>query len=257
MKKGILLVIVILASAAVTTMAAEQEKELNVTLDVSYYSKYITKGTRKFGSQSGLAQTMTIDLYGSGFGLIAHNRRANSSGYENRERFKYGAYYGNSFFPDQSHETRYKVTWLYNHYPDEPRNKANFGELKLDFSLPKICSAGVVPQYTTWYIYPAGSGYDIRSKAGWIHRFGFSYDTIIPELGEQVFKFVAYAWYRDGVGGGTRDHDWSHATFGVLTKLNVAENLVFVPGLYYQSSWDDSVNKHDELYCILSMKYRF
>ncbi len=257
MKKAVLLVIVILGSAAVTTAAAEQEKKLSVTLDVSYYSRYITKGARNFGSQSGLGETMTIDLYGSGFGLVTHHRGSNSSGYENRERFKYGAYYGNSLFDGQSHETRYKVTWLYNHFPDEPRNKTNFGETRFDFSLPKICSAGVVPQYTTWYLYPAGSSYDNRASAGWIHRFGFSYDTTIPEFGEQVFKFVAHAWYRDGAGGATKDHDWSHATFGVLTKLNVAENLDFVPGLYYQSSWDDSLNKHDELYCILSMKYKF
>lgn len=257
MKKAILLVIVILGSAAVSVAAAEQEKKLGVTFDVGYYSKYVTKGTRKFGSQSGLAQTMTIDLYGSGFGLIAHNRRANSSGYENKERFKYGFYYGNSIFEGQAHELRYKITWLYNHYPDEPRNVTNSGELISDFSLPKICSLGVVPQYTTWYLYPAGSSYDNRSTAGWLHRFGFSYDTTIPEFGEQVFKFVAHAWYNDGAGGATTDHDWSHATFGVSTKLKVVENLDFIPSLYYQSSWDDSVNKHDELYCLLTMRYKF
>ncbi|MHC5062330.1 MAG: hypothetical protein ACYTFK_14850 [Planctomycetota bacterium] len=63
--------------------------------------------------------------------------------------------------------------------------------------------------------------------------------------------------YRDGLGGGAVDHDWSHATFGISTALALTETLTFVPGLYYQISMDDSVTKGDVTYAALSMKYKF
>jgi hypothetical protein len=62
--------------------------------------------------------------------------------------------------------------------------------------------------------------------------------------------------YTDGLGGAK--HDWSYATFGISTKLNIAENLSFVPGVYQQISMEKTINtKKDLTYCILSMKYKF
>ena len=61
--------------------------------------------------------------------------------------------------------------------------------------------------------------------------------------------------YNDGFGG--KAHDWSYATFGLSTKLKIAENLSFVPGIYHQISMKDSICKHDVTHCILSMKYKF
>ncbi len=82
------------------------------------------------------------------------------------------------------------------------------------------------------------------------------YDLTVPELSNPL-HLSAEIVYRDGLGGPTKDHDWSHATFGIATNFKLNDRLSFVPGLYYQESMDDSVCKRDVIYCKLSLKYRF
>lgn len=238
-------------------MEAEGKKKLGVTLDVTYASKYISKGGRYFGSKSAICETLDIDLYDTGFGLLVHNRMANAGGFENKQKFKYGVYYHNSIFDDEVYKTRYKFTWHYEHYYEEPRNKSNKGECTFEFDWPELLPGGLVPDYTVWYAYPAGSHYDNRNSAGWLHRFGLGYDLSVPELADRVFHLSASAWYRDGRGGPAKDRDWSHATFGISTKFRLTENMSFLPALYYQSSWEDTVNTNDELYAKLSLRYKF
>ena len=66
--------------------------------------------------------------------------------------------------------------------------------------------------------------------------------------------------YNDGVspnGASDVDHDWSNAVFGINTTMDIGNNLSFTPGIYYQSSWDKSVNTEDEFWTTLSMTYKF
>ena len=139
---------------------------------------------------------------------------------------------------------------------DEPRHVGNKSEWKFDFSWPEIWSNGLVPQYTAWYMYPGGRDYDNSDITGWLHRFGVGYDLKVKQLPKNVFHLTAHAWYRDGMGGSDKDHDWSHATFGVSTEIELARKMSFVPALFYQSSWDESVNPNDEIYCEFSLRYK-
>jgi hypothetical protein len=255
-KQEIFPIAVILLSTHTVWAANEQKRDLGVALDVTYMSKYIDKGGRYFGSKSAIVENLDIDLYGTGLGLLVHNRRANSSGYENREKFKYGAYYRDSLFDGEPHNTTYRITWYYHNYVDEPRDKANKHEWIFDFAWPELLPGGPVPRYTAWYMYPAGSGWENSDVTGWLHRVELGYDLTISELPEQVFHLFASSSYNDGLGSG-RDHDWAFGTFGVSTKLKLTESLSFIPALYYQSSWEDTVNEHDELYCRLCMRYKF
>jgi hypothetical protein len=70
-------------------------------------------------------------------------------------------------------------------------------------------------------------------------------------------NLISEVAYTDGLGGRNVDHDWSYANAGVSTTVKITDDLTFVPAVYYQLSMDDSVNEHDELYGILSMKLRF
>ena len=234
-----------------------EQGQLSATLDVTYMSKYLSKGKRYFGAKSAITETVNIDLYGTGFGLLVHNRRANSSGFENKERFNYGAFYANSLFKDHPYKTDFKVIWAYYHYSDRPRSVGNKYEWILDFAWPKLLPGGLVPKYTAYCEYPAGSGYDDNDLSGWVHQFGLGYDLTLPELPQQPIHLTGSIFYRDGMGGGSIDHDWSHATFGALTKVKITDKLSFVPSIYYQVSMDDSVNEHNELYTKLSFKYKF
>ena len=109
-KEKVVVLALLVLLAATGMVRAEEEKELGITFDVTYASKYMSKGGRFFGSKSAIYETLDLDLFQTGFGLTVHNRRANSSGFENKERNNYGVYYKNSFFDDASYKTKYKST---------------------------------------------------------------------------------------------------------------------------------------------------
>ncbi len=253
-RKKILLTTVIFLSAV--GLAQAEEDKLGVTLDVTYMSKRMSKGSESYGQQGALFKTIDLDFWGTGFGVAVKHRDATSSGYVDKEKFYYKVYYAGPFFEDKAYLTKYKVTWQYEHYPGLAINKAKTThEWKFAFSWPEILPAGLVPKYIAHYEYPAGSGYN-RDITGWVHRFRLGYKLIVPKLSKPL-NLSAEIAYRDGLGGPTKDHDWSHATFGISTKFKINDNLRFVPGLYHQISMDDSVCERDVTYCILSMKYKF
>lgn len=81
----------------------------------------------------------------------------------------------------------------------------------------------------------------------------------MPDTPEQILHLSVETAYNDGVyrGGKGVDHDWSHAAFGISTNFDLGNDLTFTPGIYYQSSWDDSVNPSDEYWATLTLKYKF
>ena len=129
-------------------------------------------------------------------------------------------------------------------------------EWEFAFSWPDLVPGGLVPSYVACVEYPAGSGYNNRANGGWWHLLGLGYALDVDGLSNPL-NLSAHLAYRDGLGGGATDHDWSHATLGVSTAFSVAENLTVVPGLYYQISMDDSVCNRDVTYVALSMQYKF
>jgi len=232
-------------------LAKADGEKLGATFDLTYMSKYMSKGGESYCQQGGLFKTIDLDFWGTGLGAAVKHRNATSSGYVDKQRFDYKVYYGGRFLEDKPYLTQYKISWQYEHYPGLARNKANTTqEWKFAFSWPKLLPGGLVPKYAVYYEYPAGSGYRRRDVAGWVHLFGLGYKLKVSELAQPLNLSVEIA-YRDGLGGGTKDHDWSHATFGISTGLKITDNLSFVPALYHQISMDDSVCKRDVAYCIL------
>jgi hypothetical protein len=259
MKREILLLsVLVLVMGVSISQGQETEKgKLGVTLDVTYMSKCMCKGSESYGQQGALLKTIDLDFWGTGFGAAVKHRNATSSGYVDKQKFYYKVYYAGRFFEDKAYLTKYKIRWQYGHYPGLARNKAKTTqEWKFAFSWPEILPAGLVPKYVAYYEYPAGSGYLRRDVTGWVHLFGLGYDLKVSELSNPL-HLSAEAAYRDGLGGGAVDHDWSHATFGISTKFKINDNLSFIPRLYHQISMDDSVCKRDVTYCVLSMKYKF
>jgi len=290
MRKGILLIAVILLSTA-GFVRAEEEK-LGVTVDVTYLSSYIWRGFDWFHDDQGAIQTgIGLDLWDTGFGFKIVRTSAIGAGkgplggymqqydvellgFQNLERWDYTLYYYNSLFEAETYATDYKVGWTYYNFPDSSKNYADMQEVFASLSWPKICPAGVVPSYTVVCMWPSESGSDLNrifasadkttgagsgSAGGWLHIVGLGYDWtvpgIMPETPEQTFHLSANMVYNDGVLAA--DPDWSHAVLGVSTDFDISNNLSFTPGLYYQASMDDSVNRDDEIWVGLSMKYAF
>jgi len=110
-------------------------------------------------------------------------------------------------------------------------------------------------------MWPAKSDSVVSGAEGWIHIFGLGYDwaipALMPETTEQLLHLSADFVYNSGTARLNVDHDWSHAVLGVSTDFDIANNLTFTPGLYYQLSMDDSINPDDETWVSLSMKYKF
>jgi hypothetical protein len=232
------------ANPATARSAVTRENKLGLTFDVTYMSKWLSKGAEAYGQQGALFETIDIDFYGTGFGVNVTHRSATSSGYVDKERFDYRPYYKGRIFENKTYTTNFNISAGYEHYPGLARNVANTTwEWIFAFSWPNVLPKGFVPGYIVHYEYPAGSGY----------RHSNNLNTQQLPLPLKLSSEVAYT---DGLGGAA--HDWSYATFGISTQLKICENLTFVPGVYQQITMDDSISKRKDItYCVLSMKYKF
>ncbi|GAF68058.1 unnamed protein product, partial [marine sediment metagenome] len=80
-------------------------------------------------------------------------------------------------------------------------------------------------------------------------------EDLLPDLPEQILHLSLAMVYNDGAMAA--NHDWSHAVLGVSTDFDLGNDVTLTPGVYYQSSWEDTVNGSDEIWCSLSVSYPF
>jgi hypothetical protein len=266
MKKVILSIIMLFLSVECSAQA--EEGQLGVTFDLTYVSRWMSRGRQVWGEDGGFFETIDLDLWSTCFGVAVTHRSATDSGWVNKQRNDYALYYGgtvldgggDSFLTNGACSTNFKINWIYKHWYDQPRNQTNVQAWVLALSCPEILGMEeLVPYYVATYDSPSGSGYKaagMRNFAGWVHRFGFEYDLELPELSVPLYLSSDIA-FTDGFRTGA-DHDWSYATFGIKSSLKINEKLSFIPRVYYQISLDDSVNpQKDVTYCVLSMRYKF
>lgn len=262
-RAGILTIeVALLAMLTVTRAQAQEEaKKLGVSFDVTYMSKWMSRGVECYSEDGAFFETVDVDLWGTGFGFAITHQSATDSGWVNMQRMNYKVYYGNSLFDGKAYKLKYNIAWVYENWYDKLANAA--GKSKdiemwvLKYSFPELLgSTGLVPYGITTYDYPAHSddGFNNNHWAGWVHRFGLSYDLNVPNMPSPLHLSSDIA-YTDGLRAAA--HDWSFATFGISTILKLNKNMAFVPGIYQQVSMDDSVCDHDVTYCIISMKYKF
>lgn len=261
----------------------DEDHDLGVTLDFTYASRHIWKGFDYFSNnRSAFYTSADIDFWGTGFGMNFLWARPFGSGYEDWEWLVYSPYYYNALWQDTPYQMNYRFGWRYFNHPDGPANHSchhrdlDFQEFYGRFSWPRFCSAGFVPYYEGAVIWPTEGGkYDDgcprsywRQYGGWFHTFGFYKDWEAPAFlpsqpDHQVIRTGFEMVYNDGAGPTTpncrsnADHDWSHCVFYLSTDFYIRPNISFVPGFYYQSSWDRSVNKNDECWVTLSTRITF
>ncbi|MHC4582927.1 MAG: hypothetical protein ACYS3N_00260 [Planctomycetota bacterium] len=266
MRNRILLAALLLLPVA--GIAQAEDGQLGVTLDLTYASRWMSRGRPVWGDSGGFFETIDLDLYGTGLGVAVTHRSATGGGWVNKQRLEYTVYYGgtildgygDSFLTSGACCTKFKVNWIYKNWYDNPRNLSNVQAWVLALSWPKILNTeGLVPYYVATYDAPAGSDYKspaLHSAAGWVHRFGLGYDLELAELPAPLHLSSDIA-FTDGFRLNA-DHDWSYVTFGIQSTFKIDENTSFIPRLYYQISMDESVNQDkDVTYCVLSMKHKF
>lgn len=259
--KHFFLIAILLLTLAHCTIA--QENDLGLTLGAKIASKYIWRGFDIYEDDASVFQpSITLDLYGTGFGLKVLSSRANTGEYENDEELDFTLFYSNGIYEGESFATDYRVGWVYYSFPDEPRKAKNMQEIFAEFSWPQICPAGIVPRYTILCMWPSESDSRVSSYGGWAHIFGLDYGLAIAQ-DAPILNLSAEVMYNDGLAhgaassGASVDHDWSHALFGASMDFDITENLTETLGVYYQVSMDDSVNNEDETWISVSLKYKF
>jgi len=271
MKKGMVLaaVLVVLTVGGIGWAA---NGDVGVDVDATWVSKYIWRGIDRLDDKAAFQPSINVNV-GSGFSVGVWASYAGSSkdggsiSTVNATEFNYILTYNGSAFTGETHQVDYAVNWIYYDFIDEPDNVADIQEFNVTTAFPQICPGGVVPRYTAVYIWPAESKGPSNGATGWIHVFGVDYDLVlgevIPNNPEQVLTFSWDITYNDGAGVTGRpdvlnpDHDWSHMTWGVSTDIACPFGGTFRPGLYYQTSMEDTVNSEDELWTGLSYTLSF
>ena len=284
-KQGVLLATVILLSAGGFVQA--QEDAVGVTLDATWVSKYLWRGFDLLDDKGAAQPSVDVDLFDSGFSVNVWASYPTSVGTMNEgtaapasrvdaTEYNYTLAYDTIICEDEVHATNVRAQYVYRDFIDRPDEAADDYEVGMQFAWPNLCPQGVVPSYYVGRIEPAAGSAGTNSAGvakpdltsnhdGWIHIFGLSYDLKVAGLStntpEQVFTFSAAAVYNDGftdgVLGTAVDHDWSHALFGASTSLELAENVHLTPAVYYQSSWEDSVNPEDEIVVSIGASWKF
>lgn len=245
---------------------------LHGSVGISWESEYIWRGFDIYDDKSVTHLLADLNLFETGFGVSAVGHRANSSGFENGERWDYTAYYQNGIFSGEPYATNYRFGWVYYDYPDTPSQFADLQEGHVILSWPNLLPVkGLCPSYVVAKMWPSQSESGIGSRArgsgtasGWIHilmlDYGFTVPGIIPEVPEHLIKLHSELVYNDGwsYNGRNVDQEWSHAVFGASTDIDLGHNISLTPAVYYQVTMERSVNTDDdELWAGLSMKYSF
>jgi uncharacterized protein (TIGR02001 family) len=260
MRKGMILAVALVMFTAGFAQAVEEE--LGIDFDATWVSKYIWRGIDKLDDKAAFQPSINVDLYGTGFSVNVWTSQAGSSKGDgalstvDREEWRYAVTYGNSVFDGESYRTNYALSWIYYDYPDIASNDADMQEFNLALSWPDICPAGVVPSYTAIYMWPAEGNGAVRKSSGFIHVFGLGYGLEVAEMPNPL-NFGVAAVFNDGTVANTVDHDWSHILWSVSTSIDVPMGGKLTPGLYYQTSMDDSVNTEDEFWVSLSYGFSF
>ena len=239
-----------------SAVLAEESKDIGLSYQFDYHSRWLSKGAYGYGKQGAVFNTLDVDLWGSGFGIKITHRNATASGYVDKQRIDWRPYFKGSLFEGNPYQTKFDISAGYEHYYGLARHKANTTwEWIFDFSWPNLLPCGVVPQYICHYETPVSGGDVNRKVAGWVHRFILGYDLDVADLPSPL-RLTSEVAYTDGLG--RANADWSYACFGISTNLKINKNLTFTPGIYQQISMEDSVNTDKDItYCIMSVKYKF
>jgi hypothetical protein len=238
--------------------------DLGITVDLSYTSKYIWRGfdvlddvgafqpSIDFDLGNGFSANLWMSYAGSGGTTVNNNSRVNLTEYN------YTLAYSNSAFDDCPWKTDYMLGWRYYDYIDTATRDADVMEVFLVGEMPNLIEGGVVPHFGVFQMWPAkGSGAN-NDYAGTIYLMGFNYGFAFDQMPGLPLTFSWDIVYNDGTGSNAVDHDWSHMVWGLSTAMTCPmTGGKIVPAVYFQNSFERSVNTEDELWGSISYSFSF
>jgi hypothetical protein len=236
---------------------------VEVTADVTYTTKYMWRGFNVFESSGAVQPSIDMALdNGLSFNVWASYATGGGYGEEGTE-YNYTVAYSNSVNEGCPTKTDYTFGYRYYDFIDMPSNAADMQEVFLEMEMPELVGGGIIPHMAWYQMWEGRDGRNGFSKnGGSIFVLGFNYGFSMEQAPELPINFSWDIVYNGGTGvvpaGNTVDHDWSHMVWGLSTAMTCPmTGATVTPAVYYQNSFEDTVNTSDELWASLSYSMGF
>jgi hypothetical protein len=266
------------AESSAATEPAPVIDGVTTTVDVTYVTKYIWRGFNVYGSHGAIQPSVDFALE-NGFSanvwmsypVGSGENDAGTSINSDLTEFNYTLAYSNSVLEDAS-QLNYKVGWRYYDYTKTSTKDFDMQEVFAEVSMPNLVGNGFTPRGAWYQMWNSKSGGANSGAGGSIFALGFAYDFNANQVAGDTVGDVplTFSWdivYNGGTGaqtvapkyqGSGVDHDWSHMVFGLSTVLDCPMTSgKIVPAIYWQSSFEDTVNNSDELWAGVSFSLNF
>ncbi len=277
----------VLLTAAVATaqewegdILQEESGSLQATVGVTWDSKYIWRGFDIFDDESVTHMMVDLNLWDTGFGVGVVGHRANSGGFEDRERWDGIAYYQGVLWDGAPLATNFRLGYVYYYYPElNDGESLNMHEGQLVLAWPNLLALpGLQPSYALIAMGQADTPSMIADGgSGLLHigmlDYSFATPGFLPWTEEQVFILHSEVIYNSDVTitpvsprndwtivYANPPHAFTNAVFGVSTDfpLDPDGNLLLTPSVYYQITMDNAINEDDsEFWVSVGLKYAF
>jgi hypothetical protein len=241
-------------------------QEVATTVDLTYTTKYIWRGFDLLDDVSAWQPSIDFD-FGNGYSANIWASYPGGGGTTNlgssrvdATEYDYTLAYSGTVNEGDPWRTNYSVGWRYYDFIDTDTQDNDVQEIFLTGEMPDLCENGIVPHFAIFKMWPAHSSADgaAHDYAGTIYLAGFNYDFMLDSAPELPMTFGWDIVFNDGTGGPSVDHDWSHMVWSLSTSMECpATGATLTPAIYFQNSFDDSVNTEDELWASLSYTFSF
>jgi hypothetical protein len=270
----VLLSVVAFVNAAETagTPAATAIEGVKTTVDTTFVTKYLWRGFNVYGSK-GAWQPSVDFAFENGFSanvwmsypIGTGENDAGSGINSDLTEYDYTLAYSNNIMEDV-YQTNYKVGWRYYDFTKTSTKDNDRQEVFLEFDMPNIIGNGLTPRGAVYQMWNSESGGANSGAGGTIMSIGVGYDFTLEQAPELPMTVTWDIVYNGGAGAPTEAgyvvgdvvHDWSHQVFGLSTVMDCpGTDGKIVPAIYWQNSFEDSVNDSDELWAGISFALDF
>jgi hypothetical protein len=230
---------------------------------LTYTSKYIWRGFDLLDDASAWQPSANFD-FGNGFSANVWASYSGTSGNDvmsrvNATEYDYTLAYSGTYAETCPWKTAYKIGWRYYDFIDTATKDYDMQEVFAEFAMPSLLGdSGVTPRGAVYQMWDSkGEGLNDGSS-GTIYVMGLGYGFTLDQAPELPMDFGWDLVYNDGTGADTVDHDWSHMVWSLKTSFTCPmTGGKIIPGIYFQNSFEDTVNNEDELWGMISYALSF
>jgi hypothetical protein len=271
---AVLLTAGVAAAEEAQTDLLESPNEPKAMIGTAWDSQYIWRGFDIFRDAGAIHVMADLSLFDSGFGVSAVGHQSLGDAFGELQRWDGTFYYQNVLWSGAPLATNFRLGYVYYYYP-----KTNFGltqdlmEGHAVLSWPNLLPIqGLQPSFAFAYMWPGRQNPwaesvnpDFDDNSTGMFLIGMlDYAFTVPgllTLDDQVVKLHSELVYNGGVSpfGNNVQSGFSDAVIGASTDFvfGADRNIVLTPAVYYQFSFEDTVNPDNEFWASVSLKFAF